>query len=128
MSILVTGCAGFIGSHVCEFLLKRGEMVIGLDNLNDYYDIEVKNNNLKILNYYDNFEFVKEDIRTTKIIEQKKPDKIIHLASMAGVRYSIDNPQIYVDVNINGFINILEQATNFNVKQLYMLVVVVFMV
>ena len=118
MSILVTGCAGFIGSHTCEFLLKRGEMVIGLDNLNDYYDVEVKKNNLKILNSYEKFEFIKDDIRTTKIIQQKKPEKIIHLASMAGVRFSISNPKIYVDVNINGFINILEQASCFNVKQI----------
>ena len=117
MSVLVTGCAGFIGSHVCEFLLKRGETVIGLDNLNDYYDVKVKENNLQILISYKNFEFVKDDIRTTKIIEQKKPEKIIHLASMAGVRFSISNPKIYVDVNINGFINILEQASCFNVKQ-----------
>jgi UDP-glucuronate 4-epimerase len=116
--ILVTGCAGFIGSHTCEYLLKRGDRVLGIDNLNDYYDVERKKENLNVLNKYENFEFKKEDIRTTKVIEEWKPDKICHLASMAGVRYSIEHPEIYVDVNINGFINILEQARKVGVKQI----------
>lgn len=118
MKVLVTGCAGFIGSHTCEFLLKRGDTVLGIDNLNDYYDVERKKENLEVLNKYENFEFMKEDIRTTKVIEEWKPDKICHLASMAGVRYSIENPEVYVDVNINGFINILEQARKVGVKQI----------
>ena len=118
MKILVTGCAGFIGSHTCEYLLKRGEKVLGVDNLNNYYSVERKLENLKVLKKYENFEFRKEDIRTTKIIEEWKPDKICHLASMAGVRYSIEHPEVYVDVNINGFINILEQARKVDVKQI----------
>jgi UDP-glucuronate 4-epimerase len=118
MKVLVTGCAGFIGSHTCEYLLKRGDEILGIDNLNDYYDIERKKENLEVLNKYENFEFKKEDIRTTKVIEEWKPDKICHLASMAGVRYSIEHPEVYVDVNINGFINILEQARKVGVKQI----------
>lgn len=118
MKVLVTGCAGFIGSHTCEYLLKRGDEILGIDNLNDYYDIERKKENLEVLNKYENFEFRKEDIRTTKVIEEWKPDKICHLASMAGVRYSIEHPELYVDVNINGFINILEQARKVGVKQI----------
>jgi len=118
MKILVTGCAGFIGSHTCEKLLKRGDIVFGIDNLNDYYDIERKKENIEVLNKYKNFKFRKEDIRTTKSIEYWNPDKICHLASMAGVRYSIDNPKLYIDVNINGFINILEQARKVGVKQI----------
>jgi len=118
MKVLVTGCAGFIGSHTCEFLLKRGDTVLGIDNLNDYYDVERKKENLEVLNKYENFEFRREDIRTTKVIEEWKPEKICHLASMAGVRYSIEHPEVYVDVNINGFINILEQARKVGVKQI----------
>ena len=118
MKILVTGCAGFIGSHVSEYLLKRNDIVLGIDNLNDYYDVNRKLENLEVLNKYENFKFCKDDIRTTKIIEEWKPDKICHLASMAGVRYSIEHPEIYVDVNINGFINILEQSKKVDVKQI----------
>ena len=117
MKILVTGCAGFIGSHTCEFLLKRGDMVLGIDNINDYYDINKKLENLKILEKYDNFAFKKEDICDTASITNWKPDKIIHLASMAGVRYSIQNPALYEKVNIGGFINILEEVVKNNVKQ-----------
>ena len=118
MKILVTGGAGFIGSHTCEFLLKRGDNVLGIDNINDYYDVELKHKNIELLKKYSNFEFRKEDIRDTKTIEEWKPDKICHLASMAGVRYSIQHPKLYVDVNINGFINILEQARKISVKQI----------
>ena len=116
--ILVTGCAGFIGSHVCEFLLKRGETVLGIDNINDYYDTSQKTQNLEILKKYANFEFSKEDITTTSIISKWKPDKICHLASMAGVRYSIKNPKIYVKVNIEGFIHILDEARENNINHI----------
>ena len=118
MKILVTGCAGFIGSHTCEYLLKRKDTVLGIDNLNDYYDIERKKKNIEVLSKYENFEFRREDIRTTKVIEEWTPEKICHLASIAGVRYSIEHPEVYVDVNINGFINILEQARKVGVKQI----------
>ena len=116
--ILVTGCAGFIGSHTCERLLKEGNRVMGIDNLNDYYDVERKTKNLEVLKKYDNFYFIKDDIRTTTVINDWKPDFVCHLASMAGVRYSIEHPEIYVDVNIKGFINILEQCRKVGVKQI----------
>jgi len=116
--ILVTGCAGFIGSHLSIFLLENQYIVYGIDNMNDYYDVKIKENNLELLNKYKNFKFYKEDIQTTKIISELKPYKVIHLASMAGVRYSIDNPLIYSNVNINGFINILEECVKNNVKSI----------
>jgi UDP-glucuronate 4-epimerase len=118
MNILVTGCAGFIGSHVCEKLLKRGDNVIGIDNLNDYYDIKIKENNIKILSKYDNFKFIKDDIITTDVISTYKPYKIIHLASIAGVRYSIQNPKLYEKNNVEGFIHIMEECVKNNVKHI----------
>ena len=119
MKILVTGCAGFIGSHLCEKLLQLNYNVLGIDNINDYYDINKKLKNLEILNKYNNFEFRKEDICETKSISEWKPDKICHLASMAGVRYSIKNPKLYVKVNIDGFVHILEEAIkNWNVERI----------
>jgi UDP-glucuronate 4-epimerase len=116
--ILVTGCAGFIGSHTCESLLKRGNIVLGIDNLNDYYDVKLKDKNLEILNQYKNFIFKNDDICTTKIISEFKPNKIVHLASMAGVRYSLQNPLLYETVNIGGFINIIEECHKNNVKHI----------
>ena len=115
MKILVTGCAGFIGSHVSEKLLNQGFNVYGIDNMNDYYDVNQKKRNLEMLSLYDNFVFKNEDIENTNIINEIKPDKVCHLASMAGVRYSIDNPDLYVNVNIGGFINLVEQAVKNNV-------------
>jgi len=118
MKILVTGCSGFIGSHLCEQLLKNKHDIYGIDIMNDYYDIKKKEDNLKILLKYNNFSFSKEDICDTKIITTWKPNKIIHLASMAGVRYSIENPKIYVKTNIEGFIHILEEAVKNNIKNI----------
>jgi UDP-glucuronate 4-epimerase len=118
MKILVTGCAGFIGSHTCEYLLKNDYDVCGIDNLNSYYDINKKFENLEILRSYKNFKFEVSDICDTNIISSWKPDKIIHLASMAGVRYSIQNPALYEKVNIGGFIHILEESHKNNVKQI----------
>ena len=114
--ILVTGCAGFIGSHVCEYLLTKKYDVFGIDILNDYYDVTKKENNLKILKKHSNFKFKKDDICNTTVIKDWKPDKIIHLASMAGVRYSIENPHIYVKTNIDGFIHIMEESVKHKVK------------
>ena len=94
MKILITGVAGFIGFHLAKKNLENGNHVYGIDNLNDYYDVNRKLENLEVLNKYENFTFKKEDIRTTQIIEELKPDKIIHLASMAGVRYSIEHPEV----------------------------------
>lgn len=110
MKILVTGCAGFIGSHLTEYLLQQNFEVVGIDNVNDYYDVKQKMINLKILSNYKNFYFCKDDIVTTNIIDKIKPDKICHLAAMAGVRNSIEYPKDYVKTNIEGFINLLEQA------------------
>ena len=110
MKIIVTGCAGFIGSHLCENLLKRGDNILGIDIINDYYNVKKKEKNLEILRKYKNFEFRKEDICDTKSISNWKPDKICHLASMAGVRYSIQNPSLYEKINIGGFIHILEES------------------
>ena len=119
MKILVTGCAGFIGSHLCEKLLKLNHNVLGLDNLNDYYDVNLKYRNLQILSKYNNFIFFKQDIRDTKIILEQKPDKIIHLASMAGVRYSIENPELYQDVNLGGMLNLLQQNKDLKIDFIY---------
>ena len=116
--ILVTGCAGFIGSHTCKYLLKRGDQVLGIDNLNDYYDVERKMQNLEMLKKYENFIFRKEDICDTNSISEWKPDKICHLASMAGVRYSIEHPKLYGKVNIEGFIHILEESRKNKVQQI----------
>ena len=118
MKILVTGCAGFIGSHVCEALLKKGVIILGIDNLNDYYDVNIKIRNLNVLRKYDNFTFKKENICYTKSIQEWNPDKICHLASMAGVRNSLDNPLVYSTVNIEGFIHILEEARKYGVKDI----------
>ena len=117
--IIVTGCAGFIGSHLCEHLLEKKETILGIDNLNDYYDLSQKHSNLKILEKYKNFSFINEDIKTTKCIEKYKPSIVINLASMAGVRPSIDNPVKYADNNILGQINLLEQAKNVVDKFIY---------
>lgn len=118
MKILVTGCAGFIGSHVTEFILKRGDEVMGIDNLNDYYSIKIKYNNLDILQKYKLFTFRKDDICNTNIITEWKPDKVVHLASMAGVRYSLENPLLYEKVNVGGFIHILEECVKNKVQHI----------
>lgn len=118
MKILVTGCAGFIGSHVSEFLLKRGDIVLGIDNMNNYYDTKIKENNIKLLKKYPHFQFYKENVNHTKLISQWKPDKICHLASMAGVRYSIQNPTLYVTENIETFTYLLEESVKNNVKHI----------
>ena len=119
MKILVTGCAGFIGSHVCEKLLKDNTIKIyGIDNLNDYYNVSFKKLNIKILKKYSNFTFFEEDVCNTNIITEFKPDKICHLASYAGVRYSIENPKLYVRNNIEGFIHILEECVKNKINKI----------
>lgn len=118
-NILVTGCAGFIGSHVCEYLLKHTNTnVYGIDNFEPYYDISLKHKNIELLKKYNNFIFKQDDICNTTIISDIQFEKIIHLASMAGVRYSIENPKKYFNVNVNGFIHILEESVKNNVKQI----------
>jgi UDP-glucuronate 4-epimerase len=118
MKILVTGCCGFIGSHTTEKLLKNNNDVYGIDNMNNYYDSKIKYNNLNILKEYSNFKFKQDDICTTNIISEFKPDVIVHLASMAGVRYSIENPKEYIRVNIEGFIHILEECKKNNINKI----------
>jgi UDP-glucuronate 4-epimerase len=111
-TILVTGAAGFIGMHACERLLARGETVVGIDNLNAYYEVSLKRARLQQLAAYPNFRFVALDVadRTgmAELFEQLRPRVVLHLAAQAGVRYSIDNPHAYADSNLVGFVNVLE--------------------
>ena len=112
MKIVVTGCAGFIGYHLSKSLLDDGHKILGIDNVNDYYDINLKYARLDILKKYKNFIFNKIDISdsysTHKSISSFKPKVVVNLAAQAGVRYSIKNPHAYIDSNILGFLNILE--------------------
>ena len=110
--ILVTGCAGFIGMHLCESLLDDGYNILGIDNLNEYYDPKLKRDRLKILKNYDLFSFLELDItdlnELSYVFKDFNPSKVVNLAAQAGVRYSIENPHTYVSSNINGFMNVLE--------------------
>lgn len=122
MRILITGAAGFIGFHLSKKLLDQSYQIIGIDNLNDYYDSELKNSRLEILGQYKNFEFYKVDLKNKKevdeVFETYHPTHVINLAAQAGVRYSIENPYAYVDSNLIGFMNILEACRNFPVEHL----------
>ena len=114
MKILVTGCAGFIGMHTSISLLKEGHEVVGIDNLNAYYDVFLKKSRLKILKQYNSFLFFEENIANKselkKIFSTTKPTRVVHLAAQAGVRYSFKNPYAYVESNFEGFVNILEEC------------------
>ncbi len=120
--ILITGCAGFIGMHLCKSLLKDGHVVFGIDNMNDYYDIALKKARLKMLSSYDNFTFDKIDISNLQDVERifKKynPKKVVNLAAQAGVRYSLINPHAYIQSNIVGFTNIIETCKNHEISGL----------
>ncbi len=122
MKVLVTGAAGFIGMHVSQILLARGDQVVGLDNLNDYYDPTLKHNRLARLTGKPGFEFVKMDVADRpgieKLFKDHKFDRVVHLAAQAGVRYSIENPHAYIDSNIVGFTNILEGCRHNGVQHL----------
>lgn len=122
MKILVTGAAGFIGSTASLKLLARGDEVVGLDNLNDYYDVNLKKDRLKRLQDKQNFRFVQLDIADRPGMEAlfaaEKFDRVIHLAAQAGVRYSLKNPHAYIDSNIVGFTNILEGCRHSKVQHL----------
>ena len=118
---LITGSAGFIGFHLSKKILSKGFKVIGVDNLNNYYDIQLKKKRNLILKKNKNYIFEKIDIKNYKNLEsvfkKYKIYKVIHLAAQAGVRYSLKNPRSYIDNNINGFFNILEISKNYRVKK-----------
>jgi len=135
--ILVTGSAGFIGFHLTKALLERGDTVIGYDNINDYYDVNLKYGRLNELGIkrelvedhqlvpseqYPNFQFVKADLCDREylyqLFEEEQFDHVINLAAQAGVRYSVENPQAYLDANVQGFLNILEACRHYPVKHL----------
>ena len=124
MRYLVTGAAGFIGMHVCLKLLKKNNIVLGLDNLNNYYDKNLKLTRLKILKKFKKFKFIKTDIKDKKkILETFKkfyPSYVLHFAAQAGVRYSINNPDAYTDSNLLGFANVLEACRKIKIKHLVM--------
>lgn len=132
MKVLVTGIAGFIGFHLARRLLNEGYSVIGFDNINDYYDVQLKLDRLKELGIEEkdnqwisnksNLKFVKADLldkeTLLELFETQKFDYVVHLAAQAGVRYSLDAPQKYIDSNITGFLNILECCRNYPIKHL----------
>lgn len=120
--ILVTGGAGFIGFHLSKDLLEKGCYVIGYDNLNEYYEVSLKNARLDILGKYSNYKFVKGDLANKeeleKVFEEDKPNIVVNLGAQAGVRYSIDNPDAYMQSNMMGFFNMLECCRNYPVEHL----------
>ena len=122
MNILVTGAAGFIGFHLSQRLLARGDTVIGFDNLNDYYDVNLKQARLKLLQESPGFSFIKGDLADRPAVEAlfaaNRFDRVVNLAAQAGVRYSIENPHAYIDANLVGFTNILEGVRHHKVPHL----------
>lgn len=122
MKILVTGTAGFIGAALAQQLLARGDEVIGIDNLNDYYDVQLKQARLDLLNPQPGFTELRIGLEDKNAIDQvfktHQPERVVNLAAQAGVRYSLSNPQAYIDSNITGFLNILEACRHFGTGHL----------
>ena len=122
MKILLTGCAGFIGMHTCERLLARGDEVVGIDNLNDYYDPALKQARLQRLLGRPGFRFEQLDIADAaglqRVFDTQRPQRVVNLAAQAGVRYSLKNPQAYVTSNLTGFVNVLEACRHHDVEHL----------
>jgi UDP-glucuronate 4-epimerase len=122
MQILVTGAAGFIGFHLSRRLLERGDRVVGFDNLNEYYDVNLKLARLEILKEYPGFSFVKgnlaDRVAVENVFRDHRFDRVVNLAAQAGVRYSLENPHAYIDANLVGFTNILEGVRHFQVPHL----------
>jgi UDP-glucuronate 4-epimerase len=120
IKILVTGCAGFIGFHVCKYFLQKNCIVLGIDNINNYYDTKLKNDRLSILQKFLKFSFYKLDISNVKkmnfFFKKKSFDYVVHLAAQAGVRFSIYNPDIYFKSNLDGFFNVLNLSHKKKVK------------
>lgn len=122
MKFLVTGAAGFIGFHVSERLLAAGHQVIGIDNLNDYYDVNLKYARLNLIENHPNFRLQKLDLADRQgmadLFASEKPQRVIHLAAQAGVRYSLENPHAYADANLVGHLNVLEGCRHHQVEHL----------
>ena len=125
MKVLVTGAAGFIGAHVSRALLERGDQVVGIDNLNDYYDVQLKEDRLQWISTAsgaEQFAFYKIDLADQQAIDQlfaqEKIDKVINLAAQAGVRYSLEAPRAYIESNVSGFMNILEACRHHQIQHL----------
>ena len=122
MQILVTGAAGFIGFHTAKRLLERGDDVVGVDVVNAYYDVRLKEARLALLQAYPRFRFIRLDLADRQAVPalfaEEKPQRVIHLAAQAGVRYSIQNPHAYIDSNIVAFMNILEACRHHKVQNL----------
>lgn len=120
--ILVTGAAGFVGFHTAKKLLDEGETVVGLDNLNDYYSVQLKRDRLVLLEPYPEFRFVEGDLADSALMERVFAeghfDEVVHLGAQAGVRYSLQNPRAYIDANVVGFLNILEGCRAHSVRHL----------
>lgn len=122
MKVLITGGAGFIGSAIAKALMDRGDAVVLIDNFNDYYDVKLKEDRIKIIlkEHKKNYKLYRGDIRDAKFLERvfkkEKPEKIIHLAAMAGVRYAIEHPLLYVDVNIVGTTHLLDIAVKYKIQ------------